>query len=79
MQPAMSNNLRDNTMANLILTPNIVRPDDFYNALIDMHRDLTEQQSAEVNARLILLLANQVSDPDVLLDAMRIAREVDFT
>jgi hypothetical protein len=32
--------------------------DDFYEALIDTHRDLTDEQSALVNAKLILLLAN---------------------
>ena len=49
--------------------------DDFYEALIDMHRDLTDEQSAMVNARLILLLANHIGDLGVLREAMAIARE----
>lgn len=49
--------------------------DDFYEALIDTHRDLTDEQSAMVNARLILLLANHVGDISVLREAMQIARE----
>ena len=49
--------------------------DDFYEALIDMHRDLDDEQSAMVNARLILLLANHIGDVSVLREAMRIARE----
>lgn len=49
--------------------------DDFYEALIDMHRELTDEQSAMVNARLILLLANHIGDLAVLREAMRIARE----
>lgn len=49
--------------------------DDFYNALIEMHRDLSDEQSENVNARLILLLANHIGDLDVLREAMAAARE----
>ncbi|MCZ2103795.1 MAG: DUF2783 domain-containing protein [Burkholderiales bacterium] len=49
--------------------------DDFYEALIDMHRDLSDEQSAKVNARLILLLANHIGDITVLREAMQIARQ----
>lgn len=54
--------------------PNIVAPDDFYEALIDAHRGLTEAQSQSVNAKLILLLANHVGDLDVLREAIAAAR-----
>ena len=54
--------------------PNIATPDDFYEQLIDMHRDLTEEQSRMVNAKLVLLLANHVGDPTVLREAMARAR-----
>ena len=40
--------------------------DDFYEMLIDMHRDLNDEQSTIVNARLILLLANHIGDTAVL-------------
>jgi GTP1/Obg family GTP-binding protein len=53
--------------------PNIQAPDDFYQELVDMHRDLSAQQSALVNAKLILLLANHVGDPAILREAMRAA------
>ena len=59
----------------LVTTPNIAAPDDFYEALIDMHRDLDDAQSALVNAKLVLLLANHVGDLDVLRAAMAAARE----
>jgi hypothetical protein len=59
----------------LDIEPSIAAPDDFYEALIDMHRDLTPQQSQLVNAKLILLLANHVGDPDVLREAIAHARE----
>ncbi|MCK0509942.1 DUF2783 domain-containing protein [Aromatoleum buckelii] len=49
--------------------------DDFYEALIETHRDLTAEQSATVNARLILLLANHIGDISVLREAMAIARD----
>lgn len=49
--------------------------DDFYEALIDTHLDLTDEQSEQVNARLILLLANQIGDLDVLREALDAARK----
>lgn len=55
--------------------PAIARPDDFYEALIDAHRDLTPEQSGMMNARLILLLANQIGDMETLREALAKARE----
>ena len=55
--------------------PNIANPDDFYEALIEAHRDLTTEQSALLNAKLILLLANQIGDLGTLREAMTKARE----
>ncbi|MFS8085284.1 MAG: DUF2783 domain-containing protein [Acidobacteriota bacterium] len=62
-------------MGTLNLEPNISRPDDFYEALIALHRDLTSEQSAKVNAELVLLLANHVGDMEVLKQALEAARE----
>ena len=59
---------------NLVTTPNFSNADDFYEALIDMHRDLSDEQSAMVNARLILLLSNHIGDITILREAMQIAR-----
>ena len=55
--------------------PQITAPDDFYEALIEAHRGLTDAQSQALNARLILLLANQVGDMNVLREALEVARE----
>lgn len=55
-------------------SPNLARPDDFYEALIAMHRDLDDDASQAVNARLILLLCNHIGGHEVLLDAMQRAR-----
>ncbi|MBU9369889.1 DUF2783 domain-containing protein [Burkholderia multivorans] len=49
-------------------------PDAFYEALIDMHRDLSDADGQLVNAKLILLLANHIGDLDVLREAMALAR-----
>ena len=49
--------------------------DDFYELLIDTHRDLSDEQSAMLNARLILLLANHIGDIAVLREALAAARE----
>jgi hypothetical protein len=54
---------------------NIAAPDDFYESLIDMHRDLSPEQSNSANAALILLLANHIGSPTVLEQAMVIARQ----
>ena len=54
--------------------PNIAAPDDFYEALIDTHRDLSNEQSQELNAALILLLANHLGDMAVLREALQHAR-----
>lgn len=59
----------------LILEPNLSHPDDFYEALIKSHRGLSVEQSGMLNAKLILLLANQVGDLDVLRAAIAKARE----
>jgi hypothetical protein len=62
-------------MATLNYDPNIAAPDDFYERLIATHRGLTDSESALVNAKLILLLANHIGDADVLAQALDAARE----
>jgi len=54
--------------------PNIQQPDDFYQALIDAHAGLTDEQSAALNARLVLLLANQIGDLATLRQVIAAAR-----
>ncbi len=59
----------------LVTDPNLPDPDQFYEELVALHRDLTEAQSALVNAKLILLLANHIGDAAVLRAAMDAARQ----
>ena len=58
----------------LITDPNLERPDDFYEALLHAHQGLSTAQSHDLNARLVLLLANQVGRLDVLKAALQAAR-----
>ena len=62
-------------MATLVTDPNLPDPDAFYEQLIAMHHGLSDADSALVNARLVLLLANHVGDPAVLAQAMAAARQ----
>ena len=58
----------------LITAPNFESGDDFYEALIDAHRDLGTAQSHELNAKLVLLLANHIGRQAVLQEALDLAR-----
>jgi 3-(3-hydroxy-phenyl)propionate hydroxylase len=60
--------------SHLVTDPNIEAPDEFYAALTELHRDLDDAESAKVNAKLILLLANHIGDSKVLREAIALAR-----
>lgn len=49
--------------------------DTFYEQLLDSHVGLTHEQSELLNARLILLLANQIGDTKVLGECVAAARD----
>lgn len=49
-------------------------PDEAYRLLIEAHRDLTDGDSEALNARLILVLANQLGDLEALKQAIEVAR-----
>jgi hypothetical protein len=72
-------------MAHLNTQPNFGTPgerplhaftpgDDFYEALIEAHRGLSDDESRLLNARLVLLLANHLGDLGVLREALQAAR-----
>ena len=58
----------------LITETNLAQPDDFFAALAGLHRDLTPEESAKANAKLVLLLANHIGDAEVLAEALALAR-----
>jgi len=57
----------------LITTPNLDAPDDFYEALIEAHQGLSSDESHAFNARLVLLLANHIGSTVVLRQALETA------
>jgi hypothetical protein len=59
----------------MITQANIPDPEAFYNALTDAYEGLSEAASADYNARLILLLANQVGDQTVLMQCIAAAHD----
>lgn len=63
-------------MSQLKLEPNFSDADAFYAALADIHRDRSPGESEQINARLILLLANQVGEQDILQQALAIAGQI---
>ena len=58
----------------LITAPHFAAADAFYEALIDAHRDLSAAHSHELNAKLVLLLANHVGEAAALNEALAAAR-----
>ncbi len=57
----------------MITEPRIADADGFYEQLLNAHRGLSEAQSAQLNTRLILLLANQIGDNAVLAECIAAA------
>jgi uncharacterized protein DUF2783 len=62
-------------MADLITTRNLADHDAFYARLLAAHKGLTEAESHALNARLILILANHVGDPEALTQALVLAAQ----
>ena len=58
----------------LILDPNMSDPDGFYADLINTHDGLSDDESAALNARLILILSNHIGDREVLRSALAVAK-----
>ena len=52
--------------------------DAFYEQLLDAYQGLTKDEVELLNARLILLLANQIGDAKVLRECIEAARQRPF-
>ena len=59
----------------LATQPQFDDPDAAYRLIAQAHRDLDEAGSAALNARLVLILANQIGDIEILSQALALARE----
>jgi len=58
----------------LSTSSNNTRPDDAFRAIVEAHRGLTEEQSADLDAALVLVLANHIGDLGVLREAIELAQ-----
>jgi hypothetical protein len=61
-------------MSALITESRFKDPDAAYVALVEARRGLSEHAAAELDARLVLILANHIGDLDVLNEAIALAR-----
>lgn len=58
----------------LSTSSNFTKPDDAFRAVVEAHRGLSDAQSAELDAALVLVLANHIGDIDVLRQAIALAK-----
>jgi hypothetical protein len=61
-------------MAKLLTASRFSNPDAAYVALIEARRGLSDAASADLDARLVLILANHVGDLEVLEEAISLAK-----
>jgi hypothetical protein len=57
-------------------TPHFQDADLFYEQLLDAHTGLSREQSELLNARLILILANQIGSREVLAACIQAAQDM---
>jgi hypothetical protein len=58
----------------LSTSSNFARPDDAFRAIVEAHRGLSDGESADLDAALVLILANHIGDIDVLGEAIALAK-----
>jgi hypothetical protein len=61
-------------MSTLVTESRLADPDRSYRALIEAHRDLSDEDSAALNSRLVLILANHIGEHAVLQEAIALAK-----
>jgi predicted metal-dependent hydrolase len=62
-------------MTALVSDSRFADPDRAYRALIEAHRGLTDEESAALNSRLVLILANHIGDLNVLQEALALVKQ----
>ncbi|MDP3547246.1 MAG: DUF2783 domain-containing protein [Phreatobacter sp.] len=60
-------------MTGLVTENRLADPDAALRLLVEAHRPLSEAESADLNARLVLILANHIGDQAVLAEALALA------
>lgn len=58
----------------LSTSSNFAKPDDAFRAIVEAHRGLGDAQSADLDAALVLILANHIGDIAVLREAIMLAK-----
>ena len=58
----------------LSTTSNFIKPDDAFRLIVEAHRGLSDEQSAALDAALVLILANHIGDIEVLRDAVTLGK-----
>jgi hypothetical protein len=58
----------------LSTSSNFAKPDDAFRAIVEAHRGLDDAQSGDLDAALVLILANHIGDIGVLRDAIALAK-----
>ncbi len=58
-----------------VLLNQLSDPDGFYEALLDAHEGLSSDESMAFNARLILILANQIGCSELLAQCLALAKK----
>ena len=58
----------------LSTSSNFAKPDDAFRAIVEAHGGLSDEQSADLDAALVLILANHIGDFDVLREAIALAK-----
>ncbi|MGA2054389.1 MAG: DUF2783 domain-containing protein [Bradyrhizobium sp.] len=53
---------------------NFERPDDAFRAIVEAHRGLSDEASADLDAALVLILANHIGDLELLGEAIALAK-----
>ena len=62
-------------MSTLVTESRLADPDRSYRALIEAHRGLSDEDSAALNSRLVLILANHIGQHAVLQEAIALAKQ----
>ena len=61
-------------MMALSTASNFAKPDDAFRAVVEAHRGLSEKDSADLDAALVMILANHIGDITVLREAITLAK-----
>jgi hypothetical protein len=54
---------------------NFEKPDDAFRMIVEAHRGLNDEASADLDAALVLILANHIGELDVLREAIELAKQ----